>query len=428
MLLTQRRIALVLVATVIAGGILLTGCGAPSSAAPTAPPPAPVAVIEVSTQSVPIFSEYAAQTFARDMVEVRGRVDGYVEKRLFQAGANVKAGDVLYTLDLRPYQAEVAKARADLAQSEANLDFARKQVALVQAEADLAQAEANLVKAKQDVDRLEPLVKVDAAAKQDLDAAMAAYQANLASVNARKANVEQNRLSTRTQIDSVQAQVEASRALLRAAELNLEYATIRAPISGRIGDSLLQVGGLVTRNSAQPLTTIVPLDPIWVRFKVSESELNEYQRRDAKSLPLQLILGDNVVHPHPGRFENTANQVDSKTGTLEVQVTFPNPERSVLPGQFGRVRLRSSEKTDAILVPQKAVQELQGMQSVLTVGKDNKVQARSVVTGDRVDERWVIEQGLRSGDRVIVEGLQKAQPGAVVNPRPYQATTPKKGA
>jgi membrane fusion protein, multidrug efflux system len=391
-----------------------------SSAAPFSPPL--VSVTTVNAESVPIYSEYAAQTFARDMVEVRGRVDGYVEKRLFQVGSDVKAGQPLYILDLRPYQAEVQKARGDLAQGEANLEFARRQVALIQAEADLAQAEANLLKARQDVERLRPLVKEDAAPQQDLDNAVAALKANEANVNARKANVEQNRLSTRSQIDTTQAQVEANSALLRTAHLNLEYATIRAPISGRIGDSLVQVGGLVTRTSGQPLTTIVPLDQIWVRFQVSEAEYLQ-GRQDRKQMheqSLQLILADSTVHPHHGRIENTVNQVDPKTGTLEIQATFPNPQHTILPGQFGRVRIRVNDRQNVILVPQKAVQELQGLQSVLTVGSDNKVLARSIVTSDRVGERWIVEQGLKPGDRVIVEGVQKARPGIVVNPQPYQ--------
>jgi membrane fusion protein, multidrug efflux system len=393
-----------------------------SKAASYSPPS--VAVTTVRPESVPIYSDWAAQTFAREMVEVRGRVDGYVERRLFEVGSDVKAGQPLYILDLRLYQAEVQKARGDLAQGQANLEFARRQVALIQAEADLAQAEANLLKTRQDVARLQPLVKEDAAPQQDLDNAIAAVKANEANVNARKANVEQNRLSTRSQIDSTQGQVEANSALLRTAELNLEYATIRAPISGRIGDSLIQVGGLVTKNSAQPLTTIVPLDKIWVRFQVSEAEHLAYQRRQdqdqVRAQPLQLILADRTVHPYPGRIENTVNQVDSKTGTLEIQATFPNPNHSILPGQFGRVRIRINDRQNVILVPQKAVQDLQGMQSVLTVGDDNKVLARSIVTSDRVGERWIVEQGLKPGDRVIVEGLQKARPGIVVNPQPYQ--------
>jgi membrane fusion protein (multidrug efflux system) len=295
----------------------------------------------------------------------------------------------------------------------------------------LAQAEANLLKARQDVERLKPLVEQDAAPKQDLDNALAALQANQANVNARKAAVEQARLSTSTQIGSVGAQADANRALLQTAQLNLEYASIRAPIAGRIGDSLIQVGGIVTRNTAQPLTTIVPLDPIWVRFQVSEAQALLYQRlasgATAQSAPLQLLLADGTVHPHEGRFENTVNQVDPRTGTLEVQATFANPQHTLLPGQFGRIRVQSAEKKDAVLVPQKAVQELQGLQSVLALDQDNKVLVRAVVTSDRIGERWIVEQGLKPGDRVIVEGVQKAFPGAVMDPKPYQAPSTQAG-
>jgi membrane fusion protein (multidrug efflux system) len=213
--------------------------------------------------------------------------------------------------------------------------------------------------------------------------------------------------------------------------LNLEYAVIRAPIGGRIGDSLLQVGGLVTRNSPQPLTTIVPLDVIWVRFKLSESEYFDYQRRmereQNRKIALQLVLANGESHPYEGRVENAVNQVDPKTGTLELQATFPNPHKTILPGQFGKVRMRMEDRRNAILVPQRAVQELQGFQSVLTVGSDNKVLARSIVTGERVGERWVVLQGLKPGDRVIVEGLQKAMPGSVVQPKPWERGSPRRG-
>ena len=185
-------------------------------------PPPPVSVDRGPAQDVPIYAEYAAQTFARDMVEVRGRVDGYIEKRLFQVGTDVLAGQMLYTLDTRPYAADVDKAKGDVAQSEANLEFAKKQVALIQAEATLAQAKANLVKAQQDVDRLGPLVSQEAAAKQDLDNALAALDANKANVAALTASVEQTRLQARTNIDAAAAQVESNKALLRTAELNLE--------------------------------------------------------------------------------------------------------------------------------------------------------------------------------------------------------------
>jgi membrane fusion protein, multidrug efflux system len=415
-------------AALVVAVFTLAGCQSASKAQNRmAFPPPPVSVVEVQPQTVPIYGEYAAQTFARDIVEVRGRVDGYIEKRLFQVGADVKAGQTLYVLDLRPYAADVEKAKADLAQSEANLEFAKKQVTLIQAEANLAQAKANLVKAKQDVDRLQPLVSQEAAAKQDLDNALAALEANKANVAALSANVDETRLQTHTNIDSAAAQVASNKALLRTAELNLEYATITAPISGRIGDSLIEVGGLVSKTAAQPLTTIVPLDPIWVRFKVSEAEVLAYQKskdiQRSTTLPIRLILADESVFPHEGRIQNAVNQVDLKTGTLEIQGTFPNPEHTLLPGQFGRVRLRLREAKDVIVVPQRAVQELQSMQSVFTVGPDNRAQARNIVTGDRVGDGWIVTQGLKPGDKVIVEGVQKVRPGAPVQATPYKPRT-----
>jgi membrane fusion protein (multidrug efflux system) len=414
-----------LVFVCLAGAALFNvGCGGGARGdKAAAPPPALVSVMEVQPSDVPIYSDYSAQTFARDLVEVRGRVDGFIQKRLFEVGSDVHAGQVLYELDRRPYQADVAKAAGDVQQSQANLQFASTQVALLQAQADLAQAQANLAKAEQDVKRLEPLVKAEAASQQDLDNALAALKANQANVEARKANVQQNRLSTKAQIDTNAAQVESNKALLRSSELNLEYATIQAPIGGRIGDSLIPVGGLVSKASATPLTTIVPLDPIWVRFKVSESEYLGYENRKDRSLnkiPLELVLADGTTHPYPGHIQNTVNQVDQKTGTLELQATFPNPKHNLLPGQFGRIRFRNEERHDALLVPQRAVVETQGLQSVFVVGGDNKVMVRSIVPGERVGDRWIVNQGLKPGDRVVVEGTMKIRPGAPVTPQPWK--------
>ena len=409
----------------LAAAIVLTACQFTSKAqGGMAFPPPPVSVVEVQAQDVPIYSDYAAQTFARDLVEVRGRVDGFIEKRLFLVGADVHAGQILYVLDTRPYAADVDKAKGDVAQSEANLEFARKQVALIQAEANLAQAKANFVKAQQDVERLRPLVTQDAAAKQDLDNALAALDANKANVAALSANVEQTRLQTRTNIDAAAAQLASNKALLRTAELNLGYATITAPISGRIGDSLIEVGGLVSKSAPQPLTTIVPLDPIWVRFKISEADYLLYQKSEdvqkSVNLPIHLVIADGSLFPHDGRIRNAVNQVDLKTGTLEVQGTFPNPEHTLLPGQFGRVRVRIREARNVIVVPQRAVQELQSMQSVFTVGPDNKAEARNIVTGDRIGDGWIVTQGLKPGDKVIIEGVQKVRAGAPVQPTPYK--------
>jgi membrane fusion protein (multidrug efflux system) len=384
--------------------------------------------MEIQPRDIPIFSDFAAQTYARNMVEVRSRVEGYVERWLFQPGAEVAADQVLYVLDLRPFEAAVEQARGNLGQSEADLDFARKQVSLLQAQANLASAEASLVKAQQDYERLKPLVQADAAAQQDLDAAVAALRAAEETVKANKANVEQTALTTRTQIASTEGKVESNKGALSTAELNLEYGTIRAPIGGRIGDSLVPVGGLVNPTAAQPLTTIVPLDPIWARFKVTESEYLAWARRGEKSPAgqLTLILADGSEFPSRGRVVDTLNQVDPKTGTLELQASFPNPRHTLLPGQFGRIRVQVDERKDALVVPQRAVQQVQSMQTVYAVSPDNKVLERPITTGNRTGDFWIVEQGLEVGERIIVEGQLKVRPGATVQTQPYRE--PKSGS
>jgi len=406
--------------------LLWTGCQASGQKRSVAESPlTPVMVAEVALRDVGIYSDFAAQTYARNMVEIRGRVEGYLDQWLFRPGADVKAGQVLYVLDLRPYEAAVQQAAGSLHQAEADLEFAQKQVSLLQAQANLVAAQANLLKAQQDVDRLAPMVAADAAPKQDLDSAEAALKANHANVTALTANVDQTALSTRTQIDGMKAKVEALRAALRTAELNLQYGTIRSPIDGRIGDTLVPVGGLVTPNSPQPLTTVVPLDPIWVRFKVTESEYlswaNGGRAIAGEGLPLTLTLADKSEFPLSGRIENALNQVDPRTGTLELQARFPNPKHAILPGQFGRVRVEVAQRKNAILVPQKAVQQLQSMLAVFTVDADGKVLQRAITTSDRVGSSWVVEQGLKPGDRVIVEGQLKVRPGMRVQPLPYSA-------
>jgi membrane fusion protein (multidrug efflux system) len=386
------------------------------------PPPPPVEVMEAKAGDVPVFSEFAAQTFARDKVEVRGRVEGYIEKWQFHPGDHVTAGQVLYTMDLRPYRAAVQQASGNVKQTEADVSFARQQVSLLQAEANLAAAEANLRKAQQDYERIKPLVEQDAAAKQDLDAATAALRAAEATVRANKANVDQTKLSTQTQIESTEGKLEAQRGALETAQLNLNYGTIRAPISGIIGDTLVPVGGIVSPTSQQPLTTIVPLDPIWVRFQISESQYLAYGRRKSagEDVPLNLILADNSIFPQIGHVESVLNQVDPRTGTLELQARFPNPGGKLLPGQFGRVRFQTEERKNVILVPQRAVQQLQNMQTVYTVGPGNKVEAHAVTTRERVGESWIVDQGLKPGDKIIVEGQLRIRPGAPVTPTPFK--------
>jgi len=409
-----------LLAATLAG---LTGCGSkgPQQVSAQGPPPT-VEVTTAAPSDVDIYAEYPAQTYARDMVDVRGRVEGYIEKWLFKPGQEVTAGQPLYILDLRPFQAQVQQAQGTLQQTEADLSFAQRQVSLRQAEANLAAAQSLQVKAQQDYDRLKPLVEQDAAAKQDLDAAVAALTSAQATVRANQANVEQTRLATETQVQSTQGKVEAQKGALQTAKLNVEYGTIVAPISGLIGDTQVPVGGLVNPNATQPLTTIVPLDPIWVRFKVSESQYLDFKKTGGpvrEGPALQLVLADNSTFPQVGKVTNSLNGVDPRTGTLELQSEFPNPQHRLLPGQFGRVRYVAEHRSGAIAVPQRAVQQNQSVQTVYVVGGDGKIEARGVKTGARVGDSWVIEQGIQAGDRVVVEGLLSVRPGMAVKAVPY---------
>jgi membrane fusion protein (multidrug efflux system) len=385
-----------------------------------------VETVEVRASDVPIFSEYAAQTYARNTVEVRGRVAGSIDKWLFRPGQEVEAGQVLYELDLRPLQAVAQAAEGSFRQSQADLEFAKNQVSLLQAQANLAAAKANLTKAQQDYDRLKPMVEADAAPKQDLDTAAAALAANEANVRASQAAVDQARIQTDTQISSNEGKVESLKGSLDAARLNVEYGTIRAPISGLIGDTQVPVGGIVNPASATPLTTIVPLDPMWARFKVSETQYLTFVKSGklapAHTPPIQLILADNSIFPSPGKIENALNQLDARTGTLEIQATFPNPKHNLLPGQFGRIRFETDLKKDVVTVPQRAIIQTQNTQSVYTVGSDNKIQVRAVTTSDRSGDFVIVNQGIRPGDRVVVEGQLRVQPGMTVRSRPYQDT------
>jgi membrane fusion protein (multidrug efflux system) len=396
------------------------------------PPPPTVETTVVSLRTADLYGEYPAQTYARDQVEVRGRVDGYIEKWLFRPGQQVKAGQPLYVLDLRPYRAHLEQAQGNLKQAEAELTNAQRQTTLLQAQANLAAARASLVRAQQDYERLKPLVEQDAAARQDLDAAVATLRSAESSVRANEAAVAQAKLNTETQVQGALGRLQTQRGALQTASLNVQYGTITAPISGVAGDTQVPVGGLVTANSPQPLTTIVPLDPIWVRFKLSEAQYLDIRKRlastDRKNGALELILADGTVFPHRGTMENTLNQVDPRTGTLEVQARFPNPDRTILPGQFGRVRYETDRRENAILVPQRAVQQNQNLQTVFVVGPGNKVEARPVQTGPRVGDDWIIEKGLNEGDRVVVEGVLSVRAGAVVRAIPYKPDPSSTGA
>jgi membrane fusion protein (multidrug efflux system) len=418
--------------------ILLSGCTEVSPASQQETPAAPavsVTVIQVSPRAVPIFNEYTGTTDATETAEIRARVDGYVEKRLFDAGQIVTENQLLYVLDQRTYNAELQRAKAGVAKAEADLRFAKEGLEVLRAESRLAQSRAALVKADQDVARYRPLVRQEAAPKQDLDAAVAQQQVLREEVNARKAELDQTKLQQQTQISLAAAEVEYARATQRLADLNLDYTEIKAPLSGRIGESNIFVGALATKNSSQPLTLLSPLDPIQVKVKVGEREyLNYIQKTSAAEKPgmrgsdlaFQLLLSDGSTFKHPGRFRSADRAVDPQTGTLEITLDFPNPQLSLLPGTFSRVRVQTGEKSGVFLVPQRAIRELQGVRSLYLVDNEGKVVTRTVTAGDRIGGLWVIEKGLEAGDRVIVDGTQRVQPGMKVQykvePQPEPTT------
>jgi membrane fusion protein (multidrug efflux system) len=389
-------------------------------------PPVTVSVIEISPKTLPLYTEYTGTTDALDTVEIRARVDGYIEQKLFQGGQVIQAGERLYLLDQRIFSAEVQKAQAAVDKAKADLQFAKEGVEVFRAESRLAQSRAALIKAEQDVARYTPLVKEQAASQQDLDAAIAQRDVAKEEVAARKTELTQTKLTQRTQISLATAELEAAKAVLRLAELDLGYTDIRAPVTGRVAESDAFVGSLATKSSAQPLTLLSPLDPIQVKVKIGERDYLNYTRtlspnqeerkkQVATSFHFQLLLGDGSTYPYPGRFRSGDRAVDPQTGTLEITLDFPNPQATLLPGIFSRVKVQTGEKSGVFLVPQRAITELQGVRTVYVVGPEGTVEARTVTASDRLGSLWAIEKGLTAGDRVIVEGIQRVQPGMKVD-------------
>jgi membrane fusion protein, multidrug efflux system len=394
--------------------------GAPSA------PPVTVSVIEVSPKALPLYTEYTGTTDALDTVEIRARVDGYIEQKLFQGGQVIKAGERLYLLDQSTFKAEVQKAQAAVDKAKADLQYAKEGVEVFRAESRLAQSRAALIKTEQDVARYTPLVKAQAASQQDLDASVAQRDVAQQEVEARKTELTQTKLTQRTQIALATAELEAARASLRLAELNLGYTDIRAPVTGRIAESNAFVGTLATKNSPTPLTLLSPLDPIQVKVRIGERDYLNYTRTlsaDAEerkkqletSFHFQLLLGDGSTYPYPGRFRSGDRAVDPQTSTLEITLDFPNPQAMLLPGIFSRVKIQTGEKSGVFLVPQRAITELQGVRTVYLVGPEGTVETRTVTASDRLGSLWAVEKGLAAGDRVIVEGIQRVQPGMKVN-------------
>jgi membrane fusion protein (multidrug efflux system) len=349
--------------------------------APAQAPVVEVAVAPVETEDIPVWQEWVGETRGEADIEIRARVPGYVEAIHFREGSAVKKGQLLYSIDQSELLEEVTAARARLAAAQTDLAYA-----------------------KSDVDRYRPLAEINAVSRRDLDSAVARH-------------------------DAAVAEVEAAEALLRLHEINLSYSRIRAPISGVIGLSQAKVGDYVGQ-SPNPvvLNTVSKIDPIHVRFPVGEREYLEFARRlDAlknketgeRKTALTLVLADGTVHPYPGRVEFVQREIDASTGTLMIEASFPNPDKILRPGQYGRVRTVVDVLDGALLVPQRSVQELQGQYSVWVVRDDATVEQRRVEMGYRVDQRWQVTAGVEPGERIVVDGIQRLRSGVRVDVKPW---------
>jgi membrane fusion protein (multidrug efflux system) len=339
--------------------------------APPPPPPPEVKVAVVLQKTVPVYVENIGETTGAVDVEIRARVEGFLQTINFEEGTLVKKGQLLYTIDPQPLRASLAEASGRL-----------------------AQAEASLAKARQDVARYKPLVEQNAISKEEYETSVSVEQAAKASVDAAKATVQD-------------------------AELNLGYTNVTSPIDGLVGKSLVKPGNLVGRGENTLLTVVSNVDAVHVRSNVSERDYLRLARAKSRAPgkgSFELVLADGSVHKYKGSLVFADRAVDPTTGTLGIEATFPNPDGLLRPGQYARLRAVIDEKQNAILVPQVAVQELQGTYSVAVVGADNKVSMRTVQAGERIGSLWVIDSGLTSGEKIVVEGLQKVREGVTVNP------------
>jgi RND family efflux transporter MFP subunit len=379
-------VVLVAVGLIFAATRMKHGSGAP----PSSPD---VEVVQVEQKDVPIFGEWIGTLDGFTNADVRAQVTGYLLRQGYQEGAFVKQGQLLFEIDPRPFRAALDQAEGQLAQARANLANA----AAVQGRTQL------------DVERYTPLVKEQAASQQDLD------------------NAVQNNLAAKATVATAEAQIKTDEAAIETATINLDFTRLIAPIDGIAGQAQLQVGALVNPSSG-PVTSVSTVDPIKVYFTVSESEYLDWNKRFPtetsrvaadKSLRLQLILADGSTYPRDGTFYFADRQVNVGTGSIRIAGLFSNPGNILRPGGYGRVRTAVRVQKDALLIPQRAVSELQGAYQVAVVDGENKVSIRTVKVGDRVGSLWIIADGLKPGERVVAEGVQKVRPGGQVKPKPY---------
>jgi len=383
-----RNLGIAVVACLVVIG-LVAGALRPkrASGAGTGTPP-DVMVAQVEQRDVPIYGEWIGTLDGFVNADVRAQVTGYLVRQDYKEGAFVNKGQLLFEIDPRPFQAAFDQAKGQFAQ----------------AKAQLANAEAVQVRTQLDVERYAPLAKEQAASQQDLD------------------NATQNNLAAKATVATAQAQIETAEAALETARLNLDFTRLTAPISGIAGQAQLQVGALVTTSGAA-VTTVSTLDPIRDYFTVSEQDYVHLQKHlsgsEKQRWKLQLILADGTTYPHDGAFYFAGRAVDQNTGAIQLAALFPNPGNVLRPGQYGKVRAVVRIETGALLVPQPAVTELQGSYQADVVGPDGKIAIRPVKVGDRIGTMWIIEDGLKAGERVVAEGQQALHPGMIVHPKPF---------
>jgi RND family efflux transporter MFP subunit len=394
--------------------LILSGCsGTTSAAGAPLPGPPEVEVVQVEQKSLPIYHEWIGTLAGRVNAAIKAQVTGYILAQNYAEGAFVKKGEPLFEVDPRPFQAAFDQAQGQLSQSNGQLAQAKAQ--LVQSQAQLAQALANQRRTQLDFDRYVPLAKQQAITQQDLDNATQNNIAAQAQVEAAKAQVE----TAKAQIQAAGAAVEAGKAAVEAARVNLGFTRLASPIDGIAGRAQVQIGNLV-RPEDGPITTVSTLDPIKAEFTVSEQEYLKFTRANGLGrLRLELILADGSTYPRPGKFLFADRQVDQSTGAILLTGEFPNPGSLLRPGQYAKVRAVVGMRENALLVPQRAVTELQGNYQVAIVDGDNKVAIKSVKAGDRMGQMWVIDDGLSPGQRVISEGAMKVGPGLQVIPKPF---------
>jgi membrane fusion protein (multidrug efflux system) len=404
-------------------GVLATAaCGSArgTESAPT-PPPVLVTTSTLQRQTVPIEADFVASTAAIVSVDVRARVQGTLDHVYFKEGTLVHRGQLLFTLQRDKYVSAVQAAQASLMKSYADLRKARDTQPVAQAQAAVDAQRADVQRADLSVARLTPLAAKKAVPQKDLDNALSSQAAAKASLDGALAQLQNAKVDQSVGIEQSNAAILSSKSQLSDTQLNLSYTTIRAPLTGIIGFLNVDPGNVVGDAGDQVLTTISTIDPMKVTLPVDEiTYLNlvkirhEPGERALREQPLHLVLADGSVYPYPGRLYTVNRTLDAKTGTITVEARFPNPEANLRPGQFARVRLTTAIDHDAVLVPQSAVVQSQGATSAYVIGRDGTAQFRSVTLGPQYKNFYVVTDGLRAGERVVIAGTQRVRPGAKV--------------